>query len=139
MGDLVVTAAKVALCHPEKAEVYTGIAGVAITAGQALYFVAATGLLGLADEDLGAESSQVVGIALNGAGVGGAVDYVRRGCVYGFTLSGVNYGVACSLSNTAGALLDTAATTNIVGRVHALSDANLTKVLLVDVSPAAAS
>jgi hypothetical protein len=36
------------------------------------------------------------------------------------------------LSNTAGALLDTGATTNIVARIVPLTDAALTKVLMVD-------
>lgn len=139
MGDIAVTAAKVAACFPEKAEIFDGIAGVTITAGQAVYVIASSGKLGLADEDASAEASFVWGIALNGGGAGQAVSVLRRGHCYGFGLSALNYATACSLSNTAGALLDTGATTNIVGRVVALSDANLTKVLFVDCTLAAVS
>lgn len=139
MGDIAVTAAKVAPCFPEKAEIFSGIAGVTITAGQAVYIIASSGKLGLADEDASAEASFVWGIALNGGGAGQAIDVIRRGHVYGFTVSGLNYALPCSLSNTAGALLDTGATTNIVGRVVALSDANMTKVLFVDCTLAAVS
>lgn len=134
MGDIAVTAAKVGLVDPEKAEIFTGIAGVTITAGQVVYGIISSGKLGLADEDADAEHSAVLGIALNGGGAGQAIDVVRKGRVYGFTVSGLAYWLACSLSNTAGALLDTGATTNIVGRVEPLSDADLTKVLYVDVS-----
>jgi hypothetical protein len=133
MGDIAVTAAKVGLVYPDKAEVFDGIAGVAITAGQAVYMIIASGKLGLADEDASAEASAVVGIALNGGGAGQVISVLRKGHVYGFTVSGLAYALACSLSNTAGALLDTGATTNIVGRVEPLPDADLTKVLYVDV------
>jgi hypothetical protein len=139
MADIALTAAKISPCFPEKAEIFSGIAGVTITAGQAVYIIAASGKLGLADEDASAEASYVWGIALNGGGAGQAIDVLRRGHVYGFTVSGLAYALPCSLSATAGALLDTGATTNIVGRVVALSDADLTKVLFVDCTLAAVS
>jgi hypothetical protein len=134
MGDLTVTAAQVAAVFPEKAEIYSGIAGVTITAGQAVYIIASSGKLGLADENASAEASAVIGIALNGGGAGQAIDVLRRGHVYGFTLTSEDYGEMVSLSATAGALLDTGATTSVVGRVEALADADLTKVLYVDCS-----
>lgn len=139
MGDIAVTAAKVAPCFPEKAEIFPGIAGVTITAGQAVYIIIASGKLGLADEDASAEASFVWGIALNGGAAGSAIDVLRRGHVYGFTVASIAYGLECSLSATAGALLDTGATTNIVARVVPLSDASLTKVLFVDCKLAAVS
>ena len=139
MGDIAVVAAKVAPVFPEKAEIFTGIAGVTITAGQAVYIIAASGLLGLADENASAEASFVWGIALNGGGAGQAIDVLRRGHVYGFTVSGLAWALPCSLSNTAGALLDDGTATNIVGRVVALSDASLTKVLFVDCTLTAVS
>lgn len=132
MGDIALTAAKIGLVDPEKAEVKTGIAGVTITAGQFVYGIISSGKLGLADEDASAEASAVLGMALNGGAAGQAIDYVVKGRVYGFTLSAHAYYLACSLSNTAGALLDTGATTNIVARIEPLSDADLTKVLYVD-------
>ena len=130
MGDVAVTAAKVGLVFPEKAEVFTGIAGVTITAGQFVYGIISSGKLGLADEDADAEHSACLGVALNGAGAGQAVDVCRRGHVYGFTCGA--YWLVCSVSNTAGAILDTGASTNIVARVEPLSDNDLTKVLYVD-------
>lgn len=134
MGDIAVTAAKVGVVFPEKALIFTGIAGVTITAGQVVYGIIASGKLGLADEDADAEHSAVLGIALNGGGAGQAIDVLRKGHVYGFTVSGLAYWLVCSLSATAGALLDTGASTNIVARVEPLSDADLTKVLYVDAS-----
>lgn len=132
MGDIAVTAAQVAPVFPEKAEIFTGIAGATITAGQVVYGIISSGLLGLADENASAEASAALGIALNGGGAGQAIDVLRKGHVYGYTVSGLAYWLACSLSNTAGALLDTGATTNILARVEPLSDASLTKVLYVD-------
>lgn len=139
MGDIAVIAAKVAVCFPERAEIFDGIAGVTITAGQVVYLIVASGKLGLADEDASAEASFVWGMALNGGGAGQAISVLRRGHVYGFTVSGLAYALPCSLSATAGALLDTGATTNIVARVVPLSDSDLTKVLFVDCTLAAVS
>lgn len=134
MGDIAVTAAKVAMVDPMKCDTFTGIAGETITAGQVVYGIIASGKLGLADEDASAEKSAVLGVALNGGGAGSAIEVLRKGKVYGFTLAGHAYWLACSLSNTAGALLDTGASTNIVARVEPMSDNDLTKVLYVDVS-----
>ncbi len=139
MGDIVFTAAKVAVVYPTKAEIYDGIANVALTPGQAVYIVAASGKLGLADEDASAEASHVWGVALKAAAAGDAVSVLRRGHLAGATLTGLAYQLPVSLSNTAGALLDTGATTNIVARVVAMPDADLTKVLFVDCTLAAAS
>jgi hypothetical protein len=132
MGDIAVVAAKVGVVYPERAEIFTGIAGVTITAGQAVYFIVASGLLGLADEDASAAASACVGIALNGGGTYQPIDVLRKGHVYGFTVSGLDYALPVSLSNTAGALLDDGTATGLVGRVEALTDASLTKVLYVD-------
>jgi hypothetical protein len=139
MGDIVVTAAQVAVCYPEKAEIWPGIAGVTITAGQAVYMIIASGKLGLADEDASAEASWVYGIALNGGGAGQAINVLRRGHVYGFTVSGLAYALTVALSNTAGALLDTGSGANVVARVVPLTDASMTKVLFVDCTLAAQS
>ena len=132
MADIALTAAKIAVVDPDKAWIDTYIAGVAITAGQFLYGIVSTGTVGLADEDADAEHSWVLGMALDAAAAGQAVQVLRRGKTYGFTLSTHAYWLPCSLSATAGALLDTGATTNIVARVVPLSDADLTKVLEVN-------
>jgi hypothetical protein len=139
MADITVTAAKIAPVFPEKAEIFDGIAGVTITAGQAVYIIIASGKLGLADEDASAEASHVWGIALNGGGAGQAISVLRRGHCGGFTLTSLAYQLPVSLSATAGALLDTGATTNVVARIVPLSDASLTKVLFVDCTLAAVS
>lgn len=132
MGDIALTAAKIAVVDPDKAWIDTYVAGVTITAGQFLYGIVSSGKVGLADEDASAEASWVLGMALEAGVAGQAISVLRRGKVYGFTLSGHAYWLPCSLSNTAGALLDTAAATNIVARVVPLSDSDLTKVLEVN-------
>lgn len=132
MADIALTAAKIAVVDPDNALIDTYIAGATITAGQFLYGIVSSGKVGLADEDASAEASWVLGMALNSAVAGQAVQVLRRGKVYGFTLSSLAYWLPCSLSTTAGALLDTGATTNIVARVVPLSDADLTKVLEVN-------
>ncbi len=132
MGDIALTAAKVALVDPDKAYVVPCIAGATITAGQFVYGIVSSGKVGLADEDASAEASYVYGMALEAGVDGQAISVLRKGRVYGFTLSGHAYWLPCSLSNTAGALLDTGATTNIVARIVPLTDASLTKVLEVD-------
>ena len=132
MADIALTAAKIAVVDPDKALIDTYTAGEAITAGQFVYGIAASGYVGLADENASAEASWVLGMALEAAAAYQPVQVLRRGKTYGFTLTSHAYWLQCSLSNTAGAILDTGATTNIVARVVPLSDADLTKVLMVD-------
>ena len=132
MGDIALTAASIRVVDPMNAIIEPCVAGVTITAGQIVYGIVSSGKVGLADEDASAEASWVLGMALDGAASGQAVQVLRRGKVYGFTLTSHAYWLPCSLSNTAGALLDTGATTNIVARVVPLSDADLTKVLEVN-------
>jgi len=130
MADITVTAAKVALLDPEKAVIKSYIASEAITKGQAVYIVASTGKIGLADANASGKY-QFRGIALNGGGAGAAIDVVELGEVSGFTL-GDDYDELAYVSNTAGALADTAGTTTIpAGRVVARTDKDLTKVLSV--------
>lgn len=132
MTDIAVTAAKVAAVFPEKAEIFTFVAGETITAGQAVYVVAASGKVGLADANA-AGKQQLRGIALNGGAAGQAINVLKRGHVYGFTLAG-DYDSAAYLSDTAGALADAAGTMSVLaGRVVGLSDNDVTKVLHVDV------
>jgi hypothetical protein len=132
MGDIALTAAKIAVVNPEDAWIVPAVAGVTITAGQFVYGIVASGKVGLADEDASAEASFVYGMALTGGVDGQVIQVLRRGITEGFTLTSHAYWLPCSLSNTAGALLDTGATTNIVARIVPLTDAALTKVLLVD-------
>lgn len=132
MADIALTASQIAVVDPMEAHIETFIAGVTITAGQFLYGIVSSGKVGLADEDASAEASWVLGMALDGATAGNPVQVLRKGKVYGFTLTSHAYWLPCSLSATAGALLDTGATTNIVARVVPLSDAAMTKVLEVN-------
>lgn len=130
MADVTVTAAQVAVVYPLKAEIFNGIATESITAGQALYMTSA-GKYGVADANASGKQ-QVRGIALNAAGAGQAVSVLRRGHVAGFTLG--TYDSLVYLSDNAGALADAAGTMSVkVGRVDAISDTALTKVLFVDV------
>ena len=133
MADLTVTAAQVALVDPLKAEIYPMIAAETIAAGQAVYRDSA-GKAAVADADI-AGKQQCRGVALNGGGAGQAIDVVRRGRVYGFTLTSQSYDDPIFLSNTAGALADAAGLVTVpLGVVEALSDdGSLTKVLFLDI------
>lgn len=135
MAAVTYTAAKIAPVFPDKAVIRTYIAGVTITKGQPVYIIAASGLLGLADANAGAEQEQFRGIALNGGGAGQAIDVLQDGEVYGFTLSG-NYNTPVYVANNVGEYEDVAAgggggVTVIVGRVVPLADKDATKVLRV--------
>lgn len=132
MADIVVTAAQVAPIYVGEAEIYTMIAGVAVTAGKPVYQVAATGLLALSDGSA-AGTAVVHGIALETKGIGQAVSVLKRGHCAGFTFT-QNYGTSVFLSDTdSGILADAAGTVSaIVGKVIALPDSAATKVLYVN-------
>jgi hypothetical protein len=130
MADIALTAAKIGLVFPDKAEVTDMIATEAITAGQAVYQLT-TGKCGVADANA-AGKQQFRGIALNGGGAGQAISVLIRGHVYGFTISGLNADAIAYLSDTAGALADAAGTMTVIcGRVTSLTDSGLTKVLYI--------
>lgn len=130
MADITVTAAKVGVLFPDKAEIFDMIAAEAITAGQPVYQTSA-GKAGVADANASGKE-QVRGIALNAAGAGQAVSVLKRGHVGGFTLAGA-YDSIAYLSDTVGRLADAAGTMNVpVGRVVGLTDAAITKALYVD-------
>lgn len=131
MADIALTAAQIAPVENVSREVFTFIAGETITAGQAVYFIAASGKVGVADANA-AGKQQFRGIALNGGGAGQAIDVLSRGMVYGYTISGLNADAIVYLSDTAGALADGAGTMTVnCGRVVRLSDASNTKVLWI--------
>ena len=132
MGDIALTAANIRVVDPMNAIIEPCVAGVTITAGQIVYGIVSSGKVGLADEDASAEASWVLGVALKGAVAGQTVDVLRRGMVAGFTVASLAYWLPCSLSNTAGALLDTGATTNIVARVWPTTEPDLPKALMFD-------
>lgn len=134
MAAIAVTADKVAAVFPLEADIRSYVAAAAITAGQAVYITPA-GTVGVADaDDSGKE--QFEGIALNAAAAAQALDVLREGEVYGFTLAGA-YDSQAYLSDTAGGLDTGAGTMTVrVGRIVPLSDADKTKVLEVLKRPA---
>lgn len=130
MADLVSTEAAVAVIFPLKSIIHTGIAAVALTAGQAVY-MDSSGDVDLADASA-AGTATARGIVLESAGAGQAIDFCERGWLNGFTLSQA-YDAAIYLSDTAGALADAAGTVSVLcGRVLAMTDKARTKVLAVD-------
>lgn len=130
MSDITLTAAQIAPCFPDEAEMYPVVAAATITAGQLVYMTSA-GLADVADGN-GSGTTAPIGIALNGAGAGQVVSVLKRGHCYGFALSGSAYWDPLYMSNTAGALGTTAGGTSVIcGRVVALSDASATKVFYV--------
>lgn len=114
-----------------KNDVFQLIAAEAITKGQVVYQTTA-GKAGVADANASGKQ-QARGIALHAAAAGEPVAILRRGYVAGYALSGVAYDSAVYLSDTAGSLDDSAGTMTVIcGRVEALTDPDLTKVLFVD-------
>lgn len=130
MADITVTASRVGLLYPSKADVRSYIAAETITKGQAVYITTA-GKVGVADANA-AGKQQFRGIALNGGGAGQAIEVVHEGELAGFTVSGLNVGVLVYLSDTAGALADAAGTMTVAaGRVVATSDKDATKAVRI--------
>lgn len=131
MTDIALTAAQIAPVDPDEAQIFDFIAAATITAGQAVYITSA-GKVNLADAN-GSGTLQFRGIALRGGAAGQAIPVLKRGRVYGFTVSAVAYDAPLYLSDTAGALGDSAGSTSInAGRVVPLSDSNLTKVVYIE-------
>lgn len=133
MADIAITAGKVACANQGLSEIIDVTLAEAVTAGQALYLVAASGKYGLADANA-AGKQQMRGIALTGGAAGQTVPMLKKGLVYGFTISGLNYDAPLYLSDTAGALADAAGTMTVVaGRVIPVNDnPTFTKALWVE-------
>jgi hypothetical protein len=132
MADIALTAAQIGRVDPKEAEVYDfEWLTTAPTVGQAVYVDPTTGKVGVADaNDSGKE--QFAGIVLSVQGRG--VSVLKRGRVYGFTLTGMNYWAIAYLSNTAGALADANGTMTVrVGKVVPITEAGQRiKVLYID-------
>jgi hypothetical protein len=62
-------------------DIYSGIAGVAVTAGMAVYLNASTSKIAPADANLSLAAAAAIGIALNGAAPGQTVRVQRSGDV----------------------------------------------------------
>jgi len=129
MADITVTAARVGLLYPQKADVRDYLAAVTITKGQAVYILAA-GTVGVADANASG-AQQFRGIALNGGGAGQAISVLHDGECAGFTVTG-NANTLLYLSDTAGALADAAGTMTVAAaRIICDSDKDATKVIRV--------
>jgi len=133
MSTISVTAAQIALVFPTGNEVFNGILAATATKGQVMYQTTA-GTFGLCDTGTG-PTDEPRGIALEGGVAGQVISMLRRGALYGVTLSGVAYDGLVYASNTAGGLSDSAVA-EVIGVVMALADNDKTKVLYVDL-PAA--
>ena len=131
MSDLAIGTNGISLVFSNKAEIVDMIAAEAITAGQPVYQTSA-GKAGVADANA-AGKQQFRGIALKAAGAGQPCPVLKRGYLAGFGLSGVAYDGPVYLSDTVGKLADGAGTLSVIcGRVGALTDPDLTKILYVD-------
>lgn len=131
MADITCTAAQVAVVFPMQAEIYDFIATEAITAGQPVYQLT-TGKVGVADANAGGKQ-QFRGIALKSVAAGQAVSVLKKGHLYGYTLTGLNRDALVYLSDTAGSLADGVGTMTVnCGRVFSLTDSDLTKILYIE-------
>lgn len=131
MTDIVVTADQVGAVFPDEAEIYSFIAAATITKGLPLYITSA-GKVDIADAN-GSGTDLFCGIALEGGGAGQAISVLKRGHVYGYTLTSQAYAAPIYVSNTVGTLADAAGSTSLlVGHVVPLSNPSLTKVLYVN-------
>ena len=130
MADLTIGTNGISIVHSDKAEIVDLIAAEAITAGQPVYQTSA-GKAGIADGNVSGKE-QVRGIALKDTGIGKPCPILKRGFLSGYVLSGVAYDGICYLSDTAGKLADAAGTKTVnIGRVVAMTDPDLTKILYV--------
>lgn len=108
------------------------IATETVAPGQLGYQLTATGKFGIADAN-DAGKQQARGVFLQDAGAGQGVDLLINGRCNGFTLTSQSYDDQLFLSDTAGAVADAAGTMTVpVGRVVALSDKDLSKVIYFD-------
>ncbi len=126
MADIAVTANAVEPVFPERAIIRSYLAAATIAKGQSVY-QDANGFANLASS-AAAGTRQFLGLALNPAAPGQAVDVIHEGEVAGLNLSTIAYDGFVYLSDTAGNLADAAGTTAVrVGRVVSRSDPTQTK------------
>lgn len=115
----------------ESTERLTFIAAEAITAGQLVYLLA-NGKVGVVVLATGGKKNPV-GVALKSCGAGQACGVQLKGLISGYAVSGLSAGDLVYAGATGG--LDTAAGTPsvVVGKVFALADSALTKVVYLNV------
>ena len=129
MTVLALTAAQIGVVDPGNAEIISITCGETITAGEAL-FQDTAGKAQLADANVSGEQ-QTRYLSLEGGSSGYAINALRRGRVYGFTLTDQAYDAPIFQSDTPGVLADGAGTLEVpVGIVVGLTDGTtITKVL----------
>ena len=131
MADLALTADEIAIVFPEKAERYQMTLAETVTAGQTL-FQNTSGKMELADANAAGEQ-QTRALALADGGSGEVISVLRRGHVFGFTITQA-YDAPIFQSDTTGALADAAGTLAVpVGIIDGIDQGGtITKVLYFD-------
>lgn len=132
MGNVALVAGKIApvFTDPGHCEIYDVEIGEAVTAGQVLCWDT-DGQMILADGDDNA-LDEPQAVALQAGSAGQVISVLHRGCVYGFTVAGINTGVLVTLTDTAG-VIETAGAGECCGRVWCLAGGETTdRVILFD-------
>ena len=131
MADLALTAAQIAVVHPENAEIFQYTAAETITAGQSL-FKDTAGKVQLADANAAGEQQTRL-LALEGGGSGEVISCLKTGHVFGFTITQA-FDAPIFQSDTTGALADAAGTLAVpVGIIDGIDQGGtITKVLYFD-------
>ncbi len=139
MSDIALTGAKIApvFTDPGHCEMYNVESGESITAGQIVCWDT-DGQVIVADGNQAARD-EPIGVALEAGLAGEVISILVRGCVYGFTVAGINTGVIVNLSDNIGAL-EEAGSGEHCGRVWALAGGTTADyVIFFDFDIAAAS
>lgn len=131
-NEVALTAALIGLVDVNDSEIFSWKAAQALTEGQPLYLHATNGTADIADaNDSG--KFQFRGIALQAVAAGQTVDILKRGRVFGYTVSSLSYDDPIYLSDTVGRLSTAAGSTTVIcARVVPLNDKDLTKVLYIN-------
>ncbi len=135
MADLTLTVAQVSPVNDVEYEAPTYLAAAALTLGTPVYVNSSGNVAAAQGNAVG--TSRCVGIVIAQQGL--ATTVLQRGRLAGFDLSGMAYGANAYLSSATAAKLQDAIVTGTgnvvtpVGVVVPMSDADLTKVLWVDI------
>lgn len=132
MTLITLVAAKVAQTYSDvaKAEIHNAVAAEALTKGQTVYQLVASGTFGLVDMN-DAAKDEPRGMALEAVAAGEPFSYIKYGTVYGFVLTAMDWDAPVFASPTVAGGLDTVGSV-CVGRVVPATDRLKTRVLFVD-------
>ena len=131
MTAITVNTDRVAECFADRSEVFAKIAGEAISRGDPVFMKTTDGKV-YKSLAAAAATAAFMGVALNDVGAGQAVDVLKKGHIFGLTLTSLNAGARAYLGDTGGFDTAVGTVTLAIGTVDQLSDAALTKVLYVD-------